>query len=227
VLLEATLAQLNVTYRTFFDCIPRVTWVVLTFRFYATARESGRGISPVPNENSVPCIADVIAQAKPEISSVRGNGLSQVNDISRCARAQGRQFGRRCRRAIEVARGEVDSGSLRRPVVHSGGAVHRPGTRPRLTPFPEAEWIVAGASPFPTRDAFLIGGSSRNTNRGFDAAKFHGTRSHDRGTPAEWNQSHAALCQGERGMERTSRMPMSRTCPLNSLPKIASRSRSR
>jgi hypothetical protein len=44
VLLEATLAQPNVTYGTFFDCIPSMTWVVLTFRSYATVRESGRGI---------------------------------------------------------------------------------------------------------------------------------------------------------------------------------------
>jgi len=76
---------------------------------------------------------------------------------------------------------------LRRPVVRSGGVVHRPGTRPRLIPFPVAEWIWARANPSPTRDEFSIGDSSRNTNRGFDAASSHGTRSHDRGIHAEWN----------------------------------------
>jgi hypothetical protein len=84
-----------------------------------------------------------------------------------------------------------ERGCFRRPVARSGGAVLRPGTPPRLTRFPAAEWVVVRASPCPRRDAFWIGDSSRNTKRGFDVASFHATRSHDRGTRAEWYQSRA------------------------------------
>src|SRR5258708_25038607 len=80
-------------------------------------------------------------------------------------------------------------GVFRGPVVRSGDAIHRPAALPRLTPLSAAEWVVARASPSPTRDAFSIGDSNRNTNRGFDVTSFHGTRSHDRGTRAAWNQS--------------------------------------
>ncbi len=89
----------------------------------------------------------------------------------------------------EAARRPVESGCFRRPVVRSGGAVRRPGTAPPLPPLPSAEWIVAPASLSPTRDAFSIGDSSRNTKPGFDVTSFHGTQLHDRGTHAEWNQS--------------------------------------
>ena len=85
----------------------------------------------------------------------------------------------------------LECGCFRQPVVRSGGAVHRLGAPPRLTRFPAAEWGAARVSPFPRRDAFWIGDSSRNRKRGFGVASFHGTRSHDRGTRAEWNQSPA------------------------------------
>ncbi len=85
----------------------------------------------------------------------------------------------------------LDFGCFRRPVVRSGGAIHRPGAPPRRTRFPAVEWVVARACPSPRRDAFWIGDSSRNTERGFGVASFHGTRSHDRGTRAEWNLSPA------------------------------------
>src|SRR5215469_18192592 len=83
-------------------------------------------------------------------------------------------------------RSTADSGSFRRPVVRSGGAVRRPAAAPRLVPCPPAEWAAGRANPSPTRDGFAIGDSS-----GFDVASFHETQSHDRGTPAEWNQSLA------------------------------------
>jgi hypothetical protein len=90
-------------------------------------------------------------------------------------------------------------GSFRRLVVRSDGAVHRPGTPPRLIPFPVAESLVVRASPSPTRDAFSIGDSSRNTKRGFDVVRFHGTRSHDRDTRTESNQSPALHGLSARG----------------------------
>src|SRR4030081_1840123 len=71
---------------------------------------------------------------------------------------------------------------------------------PRLIPFLAAEWIVARVSPSPTRDACSIGDSNPNTNRGFDEDSFHGTRSHDRGTRAEWNQSPAPRRLSARGI---------------------------
>ena len=51
---------------------------------------------------------------------------------------------------------------LRRPVVRSGDAARRPAPRPRLTPFPAAEWISARASPALRRDGFAIGDSNPN-----------------------------------------------------------------
>src|ERR1017187_3250790 len=92
---------------------------------------------------------------------------------------------------LTIRRNAVDSDFFAQPVVRSGGAVHRPEALPRLAPFLAAEWVAARASLSPTRDAFSIGDSSRNMSRGFDVASFHGTRSHDRGTRAEWNQSPA------------------------------------
>src|SRR5215467_1619947 len=81
--------------------------------------------------------------------------------------------------------------SLRRPVVRSGDAAHRPGAAPRLSPFASAESLAARASPSPTRDAFAIGDSNPRRKRGCDGASFHGTRSHGPGIPAESNQSPA------------------------------------
>ena len=64
----------------------------------------------------------------------------------------------------KVVRNVVDSGFFRQPVVRSGGAVRRPAAPSRRTPFREVESLVARASPSPTRDAFSIGDSNRNTN---------------------------------------------------------------
>jgi hypothetical protein len=72
-----------------------------------------------------------------------------------------------------------------------GGVVRRPVAGPRRIPFLQAGSIVAGASPSPTRDAFVIGDSNLSTKLGCDGASFHGTRSHGPSTPAEWNQSPA------------------------------------
>jgi|SRR6516225_1929544 hypothetical protein len=72
-----------------------------------------------------------------------------------------------------------------------GGAVRRPGKPPRLVPLPAAESVVAPVSPFPTRDAFSIGDSKRNTKQEYGVVTLRQTRSHDRGTHAEWNQSPA------------------------------------
>ena len=66
---------------------------------------------------------------------------------------------------------------------YSKKSVHRPAEGPRRSPFPAAESLVAPARPFPTKDAFSIDGSIRNTIGAFFVASFHGTRSHDRGTP--------------------------------------------
>jgi len=78
-----------------------------------------------------------------------------------------------------------------RPVVRNGGAVRRPVAGPRPILFLAAEWIVARASPSPTRDAFATGDSKPSRKRGCDEARLHGTRSRGPGTPAEWNQSPA------------------------------------
>jgi hypothetical protein len=59
----------------------------------------------------------------------------------------------------------LDFGCFRRPVVRSGGAIHRPGAPPRRSRFPAVEWIVARACPSQGRDAFWIGDSGRNTKR--------------------------------------------------------------
>ena len=64
----------------------------------------------------------------------------------------------------EKARSVVDSGFFRQPVVRSGDAGHRPAERPRRTPFPAAESLVARASPSPMKDVFSIDDSNRNTN---------------------------------------------------------------
>ena len=64
----------------------------------------------------------------------------------------------------EKARSVVDSGFFRQPVVRSGDAAHRPAARPRRTPFPAAESLVARASPSPMKDVFSIDDSNRNTN---------------------------------------------------------------
>ena len=84
-----------------------------------------------------------------------------------------------------------DGFGLRQPVARSGDAAHRPAERPRRSPFPAAESLVAPARPFPTKDAFAIGGNTRSTIGAFFVASFRGTRSHDRGTPDEWIQSPA------------------------------------
>jgi len=83
----------------------------------------------------------------------------------------------------------MDSDAFRQPVVRSGGAVRRPAAPPRRTPFPEVESLVALVSPCPTKDAFSIGDSNRNTTSGFVVTSFQGTRSHDRGTHGERIQS--------------------------------------
>ena len=61
---------------------------------------------------------------------------------------------------------------LRRLAVRSGGAVRRPVPTTRQIPFLVAEWIVARASPSPTRDAFAIGDSNPSRKRGYDEARF-------------------------------------------------------
>src|ERR1019366_6968432 len=101
-----------------------------------------------------------------------------------------------------------------RPSFVGGGAVHRPAALPRLAPFRAAEWVVAQVSPFPTRDAFSIDDSSRNTSRGFDVASSHGTRSHDRGTRAEWNQSPAPRRLSAKGIVAWTALP---GCPCLAL----------
>jgi len=58
----------------------------------------------------------------------------------------------------------ADSGSLRQPVVRSGGAAHRPAAPPRRSLFQAAESLVAPVSPSLTKDVFSIGDNSRNTN---------------------------------------------------------------
>ncbi len=55
-----------------------------------------------------------------------------------------------------------DSGSFRRPVVRSGGAVRRRGVALRRIPFRAGESFVAPVRPSPTKDAFSIGDSNRN-----------------------------------------------------------------
>ncbi|SRR6266436_1616 len=70
----------------------------------------------------------------------------------------------------------LDSSSVRQRAVRSGGAVHRPAAPPRRTPLPAVESLVAAVNPSPTKGAFSIGGSNRNTNR-------------NRGTRGERSQS--------------------------------------
>jgi len=117
--------------------------------------------------------------------------LLEPGEFADARRGSRAHFQDRRQRAEQRPRRTAHSGCFRQPVVRSGGVVHRPGTRPRLTPCPEVEWIVAPASPCSRRDAFLIGDSSQHTNRGLGVARLHGTRSHDQGTPDEWNQSLA------------------------------------
>src|SRR5258708_18614683 len=131
----------------------------------------------------------VIPPSEPRSSSSSRTCSSLVNEIRGCTRGQGSVVRRQISRAEQLACSAAESGSFRRPVVRRGGGVQRSAALPRLTPLSAAEWVVARASPSPTRDAFSIGDSNRNTNRGFDVTSFHGTRSHDRGTRAEWNQS--------------------------------------
>jgi hypothetical protein len=69
------------------------------------------------------------------------------------------------------------------------GAVRRLAVLPRRTPFPAAESLVAPVSPSPTKDAFLIGDSNRNTNEGYDGGTFRGTRARGPGTRAESKQN--------------------------------------
>src|SRR6266853_463603 len=83
----------------------------------------------------------------------------------------------------------LDSRSVRQRAVRRGGAVHRPAAPPRRTPLPAVESLVAAVNPSPTKGAFSIGGSNRNTNSGFVVTSFHGRRSHNRGTRGERSQS--------------------------------------
>ena len=68
------------------------------------------------------------------------------------------------KRPGDAARRTVDSGSFRRTVVRSGGAVGRLAVPLRLVLVPAAERVVARASPSPTRDGFSIGDSNRSIN---------------------------------------------------------------
>jgi len=61
----------------------------------------------------------------------------------------------------------MDLGCFRQPVALSGGAAHRPAEGPRRSPFPAAESLAAPARPFPTKDAFSIGGNTRSTTGAF------------------------------------------------------------
>jgi hypothetical protein len=67
-------------------------------------------------------------------------------------------------KAQAATRSMMDLGSFRQPVARSGGAAHRPAERTRRTPSPAAESLVAPARPFPTKDAFSIGGNTRSTH---------------------------------------------------------------
>src|SRR5207237_8370808 len=70
--------------------------------------------------------------------------------------------------------GWLDSGTFRQPVVRSGGAVGRRGVALRRIPFRAGELLVAPARPFPTKDAFSIGGNTRSTIAAFFVASFRG-----------------------------------------------------
>jgi hypothetical protein len=85
----------------------------------------------------------------------------EPNSLMRtCARAL---FGQEISNAEDGQRAAwLDSGSFRRPVVRSGGAVRRRGVALRRTPFRAGESLVAPVSPSPTKDAFSIGDSNRN-----------------------------------------------------------------
>src|ERR1700745_273100 len=96
---------------------------------------------------------------------------------------------------------------LRRLVVRSGDAAHRPAARPRLTPFPAAEWIVVWASPSLRKDGFAIGDSNPNTNEGYDGGTFRGTRAHGPGTRAESNQLRARRRPAAKGIEGCTALP--------------------
>ena len=105
---------------------------------------------------------------------------------------------RASRRAVErgsawISRPESAAGAssfelFRRLVVRSGDVARPPAAVPPLAPFPAAELVAARASPSPKQDASLLRDSTGNNRRGFDAARLHGTRSHDLNTLAEWNQ---------------------------------------
>jgi hypothetical protein len=119
----------------------------------------------VPNENPVRPVAGVIPQGQPRSSSSLPTCSSMMNEIRRCTSVQGDVFRRQISQGrAEAAHSAVASGSFRRPVVRSDGADRRPAAALRLAPLPATEWNVERASPSPTRDAFSIGDSKRNTN---------------------------------------------------------------
>ena len=118
----------------------------------------------VPNENPVRPIAGVIPQGQPRSSSSLPTCSSMVNEIRRCTRVQWDVFRRQISQGrAEAAHSTVASGSFRRPVVRSDGAARRLAAPLRLGPFLVAQSSAARASPSPTRDAFSIGDSKRNT----------------------------------------------------------------
>jgi len=129
------------------------------------AKRPRRRLTTVPNENFVHADTDVIFPGEPRSSSSSRTCLRLVNanlQVRVCAREHGSATD--FKRPGDAARSTVDSGSFRQPVVRSGGAVRRLAIPLRLVLAPAAEPVVARASPSPTRDAFSIGDSNRNTN---------------------------------------------------------------
>src|SRR6516162_6568084 len=158
--------------------------------------KKGRSRLLVPNENPVHPAADVIPQG----ATAKFKPFKQFADLLECSKGnsqmhpckiKGAYLGDRCQSRAKAVRSTVAWRLFRRPVVRSGGAVRRPGKPPRLVPLPAAESVVAQVSPSPTRDAFSIGDSKRNTKQEYGVVTLRRTRSQDRGTHAEWNQSPA------------------------------------
>src|SRR6266446_2282121 len=79
-------------------------------------------------------MGDVIPPTGPRSSNSLRPCLSLVNEIRRCSRVQGSTVRTQISMAQgEKARGVLDSGFFRQPVVRSGDAVHRPAAPPRRT----------------------------------------------------------------------------------------------
>src|SRR5260370_5203886 len=124
---------------------------------------TGSGV--VPNANFVHADTGVIFPGEPRSSSSSRTCLRLVNENLRMrVRAREQGSATDCRRPGDGVRSTVDSGSFRQRVVRSGGAVRRLAVPLRLVPVPAAEPVVARESPSPTRDAFSIGDTNRNTN---------------------------------------------------------------